>query len=150
MKIPFVCGHHVGMPSLVPSLLAGCLVLFEALFSHECCAAPRKSGALHSKPPVSNLITLRAEPPTVLQSGRGGAAGVSLLVSTSILNRSAVEAKGVSAHIVLASGLLVPLRGPKKIGMMSSGVFMASIRLPRPVASPSKVFVTCFNCRSLR
>ncbi len=115
-----------------------------------CYAAPRKASAVRVDSTALTPITLRAEPPIVVQSGRGGAAGVRVMISASVLNRSAYEAKGVSAYLVLRSGIVVPLRGPKRIGAMGRALYVASSHLPYLVTETPTVKATCLNCRSLR
>ncbi len=86
----------------------------------------------------------------LIQSSRGGAGGVSVLVSVAVANRNATDAKGVAVYLVLRSGLTIPLRGPKTIGAFGKVVYVSSQRLPVLVTETPKVAISCLNCRSHR
>ena len=125
--------------------IALCSVLTCALT--DSLAAPRKAAPPTVATSEQKSITLRSEPPVLIQSSRGGAGGVSVLVSVAVANRNATDAKGVAIYLVLRSGLTIPLRGPKTIGAFAKVVYVSSPRLPSPVTETPRVVINCLNCR---
>ena len=111
----------------------------------EAWAAKRKqTGAPAS--PAQRLTTLRASPPSLLISGRGGSREVRYL-SVEVSNIGLVEAQGVQVVISGGSALTFPLRGPKKISPGSRGTYISTVRIPIGVSLQPHAIATCSTCR---
>ena len=103
----------------------------------------------HSGPPVATVqrfTTLRASPPSILVSGRGGVREVRYL-SVVVSNIGSVEAEGVHVVVPGGSAFTFPLRGPKKLSPGSRATYVLTSRIPAGVSLQPHAIATCSTCR---
>ena len=123
-------------------VLVGCVLFSAEMRVH---AGQRKPTPTPRVSPA--LTTLRAEQPQVLLSGKSGALETRL-VSVRVRNVGSSDAKQIQVALEVASGLAVPLRGPKNLRAHASGLYSSSSRLPGVLYRLPQITATCETCRN--
>jgi hypothetical protein len=95
---------------------------------------------------AERLTTLRTGVLTAVVSGKGGESTTRLLTSR-VVNAGDVEARDISVFVEGAKGLVIPLRGPKRLAPRAVGVYVTSFRLPAGVPIKSHATAVCSTCR---
>lgn len=115
------------------------IVIPERLIS----AAPRK---VAPTPVPERRTTLRTGSLTAIVSGKGGESTTKLL-SSRVVNIGDVEARDISVFVEGPKGLVIPLRGPRRLAPRAAGVYVTSFRVPVGVPLKSHATAVCSTCR---
>lgn len=108
-------------------------------------AAPRKRAALLTPTPTIAPI-LRVENISVVHRSSGGRS-TNTSISVRVANRSAGEAREVSAYVVLKNGYAVQLRGHRRIPGFGRVVFTGTAPVPAAWMVGPRVTLSCAGCR---
>lgn len=119
------------------------LTLRMLFFAQDANAAKRK---VVPSPIPQRLTTLRTGSLSILLASRGKESGTRLL-SARITNVGDVEARDISVYAEAEKGLVIPLRGPKRLPAHSIGVYVTTFRLPTGVSLKSHASAVCSTCR---
>lgn len=115
------------------------IVVPERLIS----AASRK---VAPTPVPERRTTLRTGSLTALVSGKGGESTTKLL-SSRVVNIGDVEARDISVFVEGPKGLVIPLRGPRRLAPRAAGVYVTSFRVPVGIPLKSHATAVCSTCR---
>ncbi len=119
------------------------------LFMTSMCYGQDAHGAKRKVVPTTipqQLTTLRTGSLSILLASRGKESATRLL-SARITNIGNVEARDISVYAEAGKGLLIPLRGPKRLPAHTSGVYVTTFRLPSGVSLKSHATAVCSTCR---
>lgn len=97
-------------------------------------------------PVPERRTTLRTGSLTAIVSGKGGESTTKLL-SSRVVNIGDVEARDISVFVEGPKGLVIPLRGPRRLAPRAAGVYVTSFRVPVGVPLKSHATAVCSTCR---
>jgi hypothetical protein len=108
-------------------------------------AAPKKRAAQPTPPPVLAPL-LRVENLAVIHRS-SGSRSTTATISVRVVNRSAGEAREVSAYVVFKNGYALPLKGHRRIPGYGRVVYNGSAPLPPAMMAGPRVTLSCAGCR---
>jgi hypothetical protein len=119
------------------------VAMIQSLTIAPTSAATKKVSKVEIPP---RLTTLRASPPSRLLGGRIGQRELRF-ISVQVANVGDVAAKDIQVYVEAASGLSLPLKGPKRLAPHTSAVYATSSRISEQVGFKGYVKTVCSTCR---
>jgi hypothetical protein len=117
--------------------------MIQSLLIAPASAATKKVSKVEVPP---RLTTLRASPPSRLLGGRIGQRELKF-ISVQVTNIGDVAAKDIQVYVEAASGLSLPLKGPKRLAPHASAIYATSSRISEQVDFKGYVKTVCSTCR---